>query len=129
MTIDLKKLREAAKQAPSGKRTYEHSVNDGGYAYFSVMRQDGIYEFWAIHGYDLDSENDAKFIALANPATILALIERVEKAEAALKLVLPVLADEHECRICSFDPSDDDEYIRPVREAEAAVLDALGAAR
>lgn len=76
MNIDLEQLKRAAQKAAQGPWTtdefeglYDAKGNDllvggGGYA-----------------GY-IDSKHDARFIAAANPAAVLDLIARLERAEA-----------------------------------------------
>ena len=112
MTIDLDKLRKAAERATQGPwRHYSGTgIETAGVSNTCVFRIPLFY---------------APFIAAASPSTVLALIERVEKAEAALKLALPALEEELESKKLGFFRSDDEEYIRPVREAEEAVREAL----
>ena len=132
MTIDLDKLREAAKRASPGPWHASIAFYGDAATEFKIVAQPYGVALTVCEYFNSTQkrarktvEANADFLAAADPSTVLALIERAEKAEAALKLVLPVLADEHECRKYSFGPDEDEEYIRPVREAEEAVREAL----
>jgi len=85
MTLDLAKLKEAAEKASRGPWRLCHE--DGTIGSIIVVRDAGGERVCCDEPYypTAVSEEDAAHIALANPATILALIERLESAEEIVR--------------------------------------------
>jgi hypothetical protein len=70
MTVDMKALKEAAEKAGGREWFVDSKLDDGTLS--------GMHPFTA-------EWHEARFIAIANPSTILSLIERCEELEGALR--------------------------------------------
>lgn len=77
--IDLEELKRLARDATPGP----WSTKEYGPDHLEVLLPNGFSRI--ISDPTVVTDYDARYIAAANPAAVLALIERVEKAEAALK--------------------------------------------
>lgn len=74
MTLDLESLKRAAEGATPGP----HEV---GYDNDTGPDDESFWEWWSAGTGKFSNEADAKFYALANPSSILALIARIEASE------------------------------------------------
>lgn len=85
-SVDTDALRKLAQAASPGP--WEYQEDDDGYWVYWVRTSEKV-SLLCCEGYDqwTPPDYDAKFIAAANPAAILSLIERAEKAEAKLAQV------------------------------------------
>ncbi|EAC1131654.1 ead/Ea22-like family protein [Salmonella enterica subsp. enterica] len=73
MTIDKRALREVAERATKG----EWSVQFGD----EIYSTDGVENQQIAMVFSINDESDAEFIAAANPATVLALLDELETKE------------------------------------------------
>lgn len=94
---ELKRLAEAATSGPWEKRSYQSGTvcvvmrewigpktKEYGHGFLAAHMTAYNIDFQDEHLIDAEKNATASFIAAANPAAILSLIERVEKAEAEL---------------------------------------------
>ena len=89
--MDIAALKAAAEVASPGPWKYEGSIYEHMGASIRAVPDDrGIAQLWQ-HG---NVVADAAFIALANPASILSLIARLERAEGALHGLIDPLGPE-----------------------------------
>lgn len=85
MRLDLDELEAAARHATGRGRPWKYDGPTVGFGPHAIARASG--------------EHDARFIALASPATVLALVERVRRAEEALRAVVEH-GESYECSFC-----------------------------
>lgn len=82
--IDKQALREAAKKATPGPwYVHDKPCEDGNYG-IDTSDKEFLAEavvWWGFARQSIWREEDAKYIALANPATVLALLDELEAAE------------------------------------------------
>ena len=80
MTIDTTKLRELAQRAAPGPWGYE--LDHGSYLRIYSDADSGIVDGCGCCGSPNCDEANAKFIASANPAAVLALLDEIDRLRA-----------------------------------------------
>lgn len=103
MTVDMKALKEAAEKAGGREWFVDSKLDDGTLS--------GMHPFTA-------EWHEARFIAIANPSTILSLIERCEELEGALRPFAEAIS--------RYEANWDEETGRQDRESDDLVVDFLG---
>lgn len=85
---DRARLRDLAAKATTGPWTVEHGSDwdsdEGQVTQSSVRRADRAAITWDDHGGEVFMPADAEFIAAADPATVTALLDDLDAAEAEL---------------------------------------------
>ena len=84
MTIDTKTIRAAAEAAPKDMLHIRHDFG----VYYSLRHYPGDYYQGRVRG-----KERANFIATANPATVIALLDRLEAAEKDAARYRAIAAD------------------------------------
>ncbi|WP_241183083.1 ead/Ea22-like family protein, partial [Enterobacter asburiae] len=81
--IDKQALREAAEKATKGQWQFHdrQSLSHSGSGFVAIAGKEAILCFNAPVGGINQSNNVVKYIAAANPATVLALLDELEAAE------------------------------------------------
>lgn len=99
MTQELRKLAEAAPRFKEWYVLPAREPIDGTHSHCIAMEGYGVLGYWKGHKSahtDADwllKKEDAEFIAAANPAAILELLDRLEKAEKDAAVAIGMLAD------------------------------------
>jgi hypothetical protein len=126
-TTDLKDLKELAEAATPGP--WKHHKEAGPYASRDEVWCDSPCKDepdWSCPVVDDIIEQDAKFIAAANPKTVLELIARVEAAEGALEHSKS--ATQHWCEV-ALEGSADDALRTALEQAKAREAELIAFAR
>lgn len=108
MKLDLKALREAARKATPGPwKWVEDSPKTHLYGYNPVDEYDYVLSIYESHGGgSVPQDDDRRYMELANPTTILALLDQLERYQKALKYYagFTMNAPFPECPYCKIEP-------------------------
>ena len=130
MTQELRKLAEAAKGWLIRPSIVQETADD--ILKLGHTSEDGeFYELIEIdcENYGQPSRPLAEFIAAANPAAILALIDRLEKAEKDAERLLPLLKQALSVVDGSYNEDYDEAFEGSVSEALRAEISAMEASK